>query len=89
MMKSFCRDIIPHLLDFIRERHGNGIFENFEIPQYSYGVSGGKSKSMNPEKDGNMDSENGIIILEDLSAHGYRLVDSDYMMLNLEEMRVL
>ena len=44
---------------------------------------------MNPEKDGNMDNENGIIILEDLSAHGYRLVDPDYMMLNLEEMRVL
>ena len=64
----------------MRERNCNGIFENFEIPQYSYGISGGKNKT---------DKENGIIILEDLSARGYRLVDPDSMMLNLEEMRVL
>ena len=88
-MNSFYRDIIPHLSDFMRERNGNGIFENFEIPKYSYGISGGKNKSMNSKKGENMDNENGIIILEDLSAHGYRLVDPDYMMLNLEEMRVL
>ena len=73
----------------MRERNENGIFENFEIPQYSYGISGGKNKSKNPKKDESMDNQNGIIVLEDLSAHGYRLVDSDYMMLNLEEMRVL
>ena len=79
-MNSFYRDIIPHLIDFMKERNGNGIFENFEIPNYSYGISGGKNKT---------DKENGIIILEDLSARGYRLVDPDYMMLNLEEMRVL
>ena len=88
-MKSFYRDIIPRLIDFMRERNGNVVFENFEIPQYSYGISGGKNKSIGSKKDENMDKENGIIILEDLSAHGYRLVDSDYMMLNLEEMRVL
>ena len=34
-------------------------------------------------------NENGIIVLEDLSAQGYSLVDPDFMMLNLDEMTVL
>ena len=76
------------MVDFISEQNGNGIFENFEIPNYNFGISGNVNNPKNT-KEGNEKTDNGVIILEDLSAQGYRLVDPDFMMLNLDEMTVI
>ena len=77
------------MVDFISEQNGNGIFENFEIPNYNFGISGNVNNPKDTKGNEKIDNENGVIILEDLSAQGYRLVDPDFMMLNLDEMTVI
>ena len=83
------RDIIPLLIDFIKDRPTNWKFEKFEIPKYYCGRNGDWDMSRNFTRSAEASADNGIIILEDLSAQGYNLVDADFMMLNLEEMTVL
>ena len=72
----------------MKDRNSILKFEYFEIPRYICGRSGVNFSSMESNNQNERTNENGIIILEDLSAKDYGLVDPDYMMLNLEEMTV-
>ena len=84
------RHIIPLLKDFKRRKSKGSKFKTFQVPNYicgrvyrsiiddTSGTNGGHEKEY----------DNGIVILEDMSSKGYRLVDPDLMLFDLDQMKV-
>ena len=88
--KHNFRHIIPLLKDFKRRKSKGSKFKTFQVPNYVCGrvyrsiIDDTSSTNGGHEKE----YDNGIVILEDMSSKGYRLVDPDLMLFDLDQMKV-
>ena len=83
------RHVIPLLKEFVVKRGSNSMFKHFDMPNYIAGRNGITNNPTSHMNGSTMNTEHGIIILEDLSTQGYNLVDPDLMMFNIEQMTVI